>query len=413
MPASTADRRGLVLLAAFLGWMFDGLEMGIFPLVARPALQQMGHGLGRMDDAFIGHWTGIINGLFLLGAAVGGLGFGWLGDRIGRVRAMSLSILCYSIFTALAFFVQTPLQFGLLRFVAALGMGGEWSLGVALVMEVWPENRRPALASWLGTANNLGMALIGLVGLFFSVTILSWRWVVLIGAVPALLTVVLRRFVPESERWKQAAAGGTGRPLREIFRRPVFGRTALAAVLGGVALIGTWGSVLWLPLWADQLAGPGLPRAKAATQVLCAVGSACGGFCGGWLGQLLGRRPAYFLICVLSLLSCACLFRGIGAYGAPFLILAFVVGVCTAAFYGWLPLYLPELFPTRMRATAQGIGFNFGRILAACGALEMGALMQTFSGSYARAGAVVTLIYAVGMIAIWFGPETRGRPLPD
>jgi len=391
--------------------MFDGLEMGIFPLVARPALQQLGH--GRIDDAFIGHWTGIINGLFLLGAAGGGLGFGWLGDRIGRVRAMSLSILCYSIFTALAYFVQTPLQFGLLRFVAALGMGGEWSLGVALVMEIWPENRRPALASWLGTANNLGMALIGLVGLAFSVTVLSWRWVVLIGAVPALLTVVLRFFVPESERWQKAAAAGGGQPLREIFRRPVFGRTVLAAVLGGVALIGTWGSVLWLPLWADQLAGPGRPHAKAATQVLCAVGSACGGFCGGWLGQILGRRPAYFLICALSLLSCAWLFRGVGAYGAPFLLLAFVVGVCTAAFYGWLPLYLPELFPTRVRATAQGIGFNFGRVLAALGALEMGALMQTFSGSYARAGAVVTLIYALGMIAIWFGPETRGLPLPD
>ena len=118
-------------------------------------------------------------------------------------------------------------------------------------------------------------------------------------------------------------------------------------------------------------------------------------------------------MCLLSLASCACLFRGVGAYGAPFLALAFVAGVCTASFYGWLPLYLPELFPTRVRATAQGIGFNFGRILAAFGALEMGALMQTFSGSYARAGAVVTLIYAVGLLAIWFGPETKGRPLPE
>src|SRR6185312_17411437 len=114
MTGSNRDTKGpwLVLLAAFLGWMFDGLEMGVFPLVARPALQQMGRVGGPMDDAFIGHWTGIINGLFLIGAAIGGLGFGWLGDRLGRVRAMSLAILCYSVFTALTFFVRTPAEFG-------------------------------------------------------------------------------------------------------------------------------------------------------------------------------------------------------------------------------------------------------------------------------------------------------------
>ena len=413
MHAAAADRRGLVLLAALLGWMFDGLEMGIFPLIARPALQQMHSGSEGVSDVFVGHWTGIINALFLLGAAAGGLGFGWLGDRLGRVRAMSIAILCYSLFTALAYFVRTPFQLGTLRFIAALGMGGEWALGVALVMEVWPERHRMALAGVIGASNNIGVVLIGLVGMFFSVTVSSWRWVVLVGAFPALLTVVIRCFVPESERWKKAASGGNLRPLGEILRGPLFKTTLLAALLGGVALIGTWGSVLWLPLWADQMAGPAHSSAKAATQVLSAVGSACGCFLGAWLGQRLGRRPAYFLICLLSLIACGCLFRGIHAYGTPFLFLTLVVGVSTAAFYGWLPLYLPELFPTRVRATGQGIAFNFGRILAAVGALEMGALMKIFSGSYARAGALSTMIYMLGMIIIWFGPETRGRPLPE
>ena len=122
---------------------------------------------------------------------------------------------------------------------------------------------------------------------------------------------------------------------------------------------------------------------------------------------------AYFLLCLGSLVSCAWLFRGFDSYSVSFLALTFLVGGLTAAFYGWLPLYLPELFPTRVRATGQGIGYNAGRVLAAVGALQMGALMQTFHGSYAQAGAVITLVYAVGMVIIWIAPETKGKPLPE
>src|SRR5437667_6487883 len=118
--------RAIVLLAGFLGWMFDGMEMGIFPLVARPALQQMQMLSGLLDEKFVQHWMGIVTALFLLGAACGGLVFGWLGDRIGRVKAITSSILCYSVFTGLCYFANQPWQLGLFRFIAALGMGGEW-----------------------------------------------------------------------------------------------------------------------------------------------------------------------------------------------------------------------------------------------------------------------------------------------
>src|SRR5688572_2485498 len=195
--SAPASRPWLVLLAAFLGWMFDGLEMGIFPLVARPALQEL---LRASGDADIGKWMGYITALFLVGAACGGLVFGWLGDRIGRVRAMSLSILTYSVFTGLCYFATEAWQLGALRFVAALGMGGEWSLGVALVMECWPEKHRPMLAAAIGAAANVGFALIALAGRFIPRE--QWRWVMLAGAVPALLTFFIRLFVPESERWK-------------------------------------------------------------------------------------------------------------------------------------------------------------------------------------------------------------------
>src|SRR5580658_1321412 len=193
------------LTAAFLGWLFDGLEMGMFPLVARPALQLMQRSTGALSDPnFVGNWMGIVTAAYLIGAAAGGIVFGWLGDRIGRVRAISLSILCYSLCTGVTFFVQTPEQLTMARFCAALGMGGEWALGVALVMEVWPSRFRPLLAGVIGAAGNLGFVLIGVIGLAFEVSSDSWRWITLVGAAPAFLTLLIIRYVPESHRWEVA-----------------------------------------------------------------------------------------------------------------------------------------------------------------------------------------------------------------
>jgi SHS family sialic acid transporter-like MFS transporter len=300
------------------------------------------------------------------------------------------------------------------RFVSALGMGGEWSLGVALVMEVWPEKHRPLMAGIIGAAANVGFALIAVVGMFAKVTIDSWRWVALVGAAPALLTFVMRIFVPESEKWHAAvkASPTKTRPLTEIFSPALIKHTFIAIMLSSVALIGTWGSVQWLPLWADKLAGAADPTAKAYTACSSAIGAVVGCLLGAWFGGFVTRRVGYFLLCLGSLISCAILFRGFDSYGANFLVMTFIVGGVTAAFYGWLPLYLPELFPTRVRATGQGLAFNAGRILAAVGALQMGALMQTFDGSYARAGAIITLVYLVGMLIVWLAPETKGKPLP-
>jgi len=400
----------LVLVAAFLGWMFDGVEQGVFPLVARPALQDL---LGVEADKLIGPWFGYITGSFLVGAACGGLVFGWLGDRIGRVRAMILSILAYSLFTGCCYFAHAAWQLGVFRFLAAVGMGGEWSLGVALVMECWPEKHRPLLAGAIGAASNVGFGLLGVLGLMFEVSRESWRWVMLAGAAPALLALFIARWVPESERWKAAVRGGDSRPMREIFSRKLFKRTLLGLAFASIVLIGTWGSVQWLPAWADQLTHGEIKHAKALAQLLIAVGAIIGCLLGPLVGARFGRRPAYFLLCLCSLIFCAGLFRWVDHYGTVFLTMMLLVGGSTAAFYGWFPLYLPELFPTRVRATGQGFCYNFGRIIAAVGAVETGRLLSFYEGSYARAGAVITLVYALGMVLIWFGPETRGQPLPE
>lgn len=384
----------------------------MFPCVARPALQDL---LGSQADQGVGLWMSFITAGFLIGAAVGGLVFGWLGDKIGRVRAMTLSILAYSLCTGACYFATAAWQLLAFRFIAALGMGGEWSLGVALVMECWPESKRPLMAGVIGMAANCGYALIGLVTWVFPVRLDSWRWVMLAGAVPAVLALFVVTMVPESQRWKESVkkiGPGHLHPLHEVFGPTLWKTTLLAIAFSSIALIGTWGSAQWMPLWADQMVGKQMPEVKGITMFVMSLGAIGGCLAGPLIGAWMGRRIAYFGLCAASLVSCAVLYRTVTEYGAAFLVGAFVVGAATAAFYGWLPLYLPELFPTRARATGQGLSYNAGRILAAVGALTQGQLVAHYEGSYAQASAVVTLVYLVGMVLIWFAQETKGKPLP-
>jgi SHS family sialic acid transporter-like MFS transporter len=282
-----------------------------------------------------------------------------------------------------------------------------------LVMEVWPENKRPLMAGMIGAAANLGYALIAIVAIQFHVTQNSWRWVMVVGAAPALLTFLISFFVPESKKWQASVAVARSHPVQEVFGPALRRRTLLAIAFASIPLIVTWGIVQWLPLWADQMTGGAQPKIKAIIQLLSAGGAVAGSLIAPLVGGWFGRRPTYFGLCLLSLIVCTFLFRAIAGVGAPFFIMVALVGFSTAAFYGWLPLYLPELFPTRVRATGQGLAFNFGRILAAIGAWQMGPLMAFFGKSYANAGATIVLIYIVGMIIIWLAPETKDKPLPD
>lgn len=401
----------MALWAAVLGWLFDGFEIGLFPVVARPALLSM---LGPGAEGQVGGWMGTITAFFLVGAALGGVVFGWLGDRIGRVRAMSLSILCYSLFSGAAWFAQEPWHLAGFRFIAALGMGGEWALGVALVMEVWPERSRPWLAGAIGAAANFGMVLVGVLAWLVPVTQESWRWMFLVGASPAVLTFLIRLFVPESPRWEHAKSqsGVQVSPLREVLGGPLLRRTLTGIALSSIVLVGTWGSVQWIPLWADQMTGGKVHGAKATAQMLSALGATVGSLLAPLLLGRINRRTSFTILCVCSLIVCGLLFRTQSTYTPTFLALVFATGACTAAFYGWFPLYLPELFPTRVRATGQGICYNAGRIVAAAGALTSGALVN-FYGGYAAMGATITLIYLLGIGIIRLAPETNGRPLPE
>ena len=405
-PLITQKGKWLVLLAAFLGWMFDGLEMGIFPQIAKASLGQL---IAGVDENTTKWWHGIIDACFLLGAAAGGLVFGWLGDRIGRVRAMAFAILVYSGFTGLLFFVNHPWQIAALRFLAALGMGGEWALGVALVMEVWDAKHRPLLAGLIGAAANVGFVLVGLMGALIKVNQTNWRWFAILGAAPALLTFVIRLFVPESHKWQASQQVKKSKPLTELFADKRLAVTTIIAIgLASVALLGTWGAVQKIPAWVGFLPGK-TGSAPGNAQMASGLGAIVGCLIAPLIAAYLNRRVAYVILCVGSLAACQLLFRTFTEYNFGFLAMTFVVGGVTAALYGWLPLYLPELFPTRVRATAQGIAFNFGRIFAAVGNVWAGSL----DVNYATMGQIVSLIYLAGIALIWFSPETKGRPLPD
>jgi MFS family permease len=432
----------LALAAALLGWMFDGFEMGIFPQVARPCLielldlgpharrardetlgPQVRQAASAAVDSQVGLWNSWITAAFLLGAAVGGWLFGWLGDRVGRVRAMVFSVLTYAVFTGLCGLATGPYQLAGLRFLGALGMGGEWALGVALVMECWAPRARPMLAGLIGASANVGFIVAArLVRVMGQVVVPleegGWRVVLGICALPAVLTFFLRMFVPESERWQQAVHSGPRPRLTEIFTPALWRHTVMGAVLSGVALIGTWASVQWIPPWVQKLT-PDRVRAQelaSAAQEYGGLGAVLGCLLAALIGQYVGRRVAYFTLCLGSLVICACLFRWLPpVVDSLFLLTVFGTGMLTASFYGWLPLYLPELFPTRVRATGQGFGYNAGRVIAAAGVLGTGYLMSgdLAPGDYARAGATITLVYVVGMVVVWLAPETHGQPLPE
>jgi SHS family sialic acid transporter-like MFS transporter len=519
-PEKTPSGKGkwMALTAALLGWMFDGFEMGLFPLVARPALLDL---LGsQADDKSVGLWFGVMIAGFLVGAATGGVLFGWLGDRIGRVRAMTLSVLAYTLFTGLCGLAPNLEWFFLFRFIASLGMGGEWSLGVSLVMEIWPNTSRGWLAGLIGAAANVGFLLIAVISLGLSgilgwltetlqasplpeawVAALvkndAWRVLLLIGTLPALLTFFIRLFVPESQRWLHeqehgrtshwatrdllgVLVGSLG-PLATIYlfawdettlggfkfqhsyplrlaalavglgiallgylypvsrylarvrassagagaSQPVIGRMIIAAGLSGVALLGTWASIQSAPAWADKLANTypeeakqiltgNLAHAKAYTQIFMGMGAIIGTITAAIVGSWFSRRWMYVAMCLASLGTALLFWQFNTRYDYTFLATVMLAGGVTAAFYGWIPLYLPELFGTSVRATAQGFGYNFGRILAAVGALQSGYLMnEVFDGKYSLAYSTMSLVYLVGVVIIWFAPETHGQTLPD
>lgn len=440
-----ARGRYIVLAAAFLGWMFSGFQMAVMTLAARSATTEFLHSgmvsaeqpldLARLlatprwsavppsatrqarvnDEAealsrVVPLWFSWYNASFLFGAACGGLVFGWLGDRIGRVRAMAASITCFSLFSGIGYLAGSGEQLLVLRFLSGMGVGGMWPTGVSLASEAWSVGSRPVVAGLLGTAANVGLVIFNCIGYVHPVVPDSWRWTLLVCASPIVLGLIVFLVVPESQSWLAARAEAQLRQskvsLTTVFRPPLLSRTLIGIALGTIPLLGGWGATQWLVAWADKVGGVADPRVKALTAIMRSGGGAVGSLLGGVLASLLGRRLTYFLISLLSLAvgEYICLAMSPAEHG--FAAMVFAVGFISTIFFGWLPLYLPELFPTHARSAGAGVSFNFGRILTGFGVLATGAITQWFQEDYGRAGSVTMLVYALGMLVILFAPDT-------
>lgn len=412
LPLSRAARYA-VLCAAFGGLLFDGFELGLMPLASLSVSQGL---LGPAYTATLGgDWFARFTASLMLGAAIGGILLGSLGDRIGRSRAMGVSILFYSIFAGLGAWVTTQEQMLVLRFLVGLGVGGVWPNAVALVAESWPDQSRPTVAGLMGAAINAGILMLSQIAQIWSVTADSWRWLFRVAAVPALLGFAVLFLLPESPTWlasrgKQAARNPTA-PVRELFRPPLLRITLVGIMLGSIPLVGAWAASKWMIPWADKVGGAVQADYKAMTQGWWAFGAILGSLAGAQIAALLGRRFSYFLISVGSLALTLAMFQLTAPLQPSFFPVVFAQGFVATLFFGWLPLYLPELFPTHVRATGSGISYNVGRFATAAGVLAAGAIFTALDGSYAAVGTAAALIYGLGVFAIWFAPETSKQSL--
>jgi len=420
-----------VLFAAWLGWGFDVFDGLLFNYVAPNCIPSLLHLPVGSPEARIQtlHWTGILTSLLLVGWAAGGVLFGAICDRIGRMRTLMLTMLLYAIGTAACAAATNLWMLVIFRLVASLGIGGEWAAGASMVAEVMPEKRRVEAGALLYTAAPFGLFLATFInyqvaGVWFANdTEHSWRYVFLFGLLPASVAFIVRLFVHEPERWENAKSTARAR-VREIFT-PELRRTTLRGTFTVViALIGWWSCSAFIPVIASGLARgaaelQGLD--KAATQGLIEQWKVTGTMAfniGGLIGTLLtiplakrlGRRPMFALYFGLSAVAFFTTF-GLDMSPQARLFMFFVIGVPVFGVFGAFPYYLPELFPTRLRATGAGFCYNIGRVLASAGPFAVGAV--------AAQGTAIQTIFYVGfapLLGMLLSPliiETRGGVLRD
>jgi predicted MFS family arabinose efflux permease len=325
------------------------------------------------------------------------------------------AVVTYSVFTGLTALSAHWTHLTACRFLGALGLGGAWPLSVALLVETWEEKRRPVLAGLMGAGANVGYLIAALYSGAMLSYGLNWRWVIGVGCLIGLSSLLVILFVPESAKWKRSRERKQRSSISDLFSRRYLRSTIVGTLLATVALLGTWGSFLWLATYVGQIA-EGTQYATTANATVAkwqSYGQIIGGFMGGLLAGWLGNKTSYRLLCITAWASVVALFGLNDQFGWRVVWMGAFAGLFVTAFFGWLPKFLPELFPTRIRATGQGFTFNFGRIFAGVGVLGTGLLTRGFGGDYQKATMAMATIYLLGLIVIQFAPETGGRMLSD
>lgn len=423
----------LVLAVAWLGWVFDSMDGTLYSLVQKPSMTEL---MGpNATEATISFYSSAVFSATLVGWALGGVIFGIIADYIGRTKALVATILIYSLFTGLSAVADTWWQLAVFRFITGLGLGGEWAAGAALVAEVWPDRLRAKAGAILQSAAAFGYFFAAVINLLAGVH--SWRYVYLIGALPAIFVLFIRMIVKEPEAWLEIrdrrrlariepTKSDDTHELRTFTLKQLFGPrlrrdTVIASLLAFVVLLALWGATMWIPAAIRETATPpaGLDAAgqqkyltaQASYAIMLLNGGALFGYL--WFGPLadrFGRRAAFALYFIGGVVLFPVTFLLTTNASQVFFLLP-LVGFFTLGITSGFPIYLPELFPTHVRTTGVGFCYNAGRIITAGGVFLTGYLVGAFGGSYAKAASAVSLVYVLGIFLLLFARETRGRRL--
>ena len=444
-----------VLMVAALGWLFDTMDQQLFNLARMPAMKELLAVPNQTPDqlkALVNFYGPLATSIFMIGWATGGLIFGVLGDRVGRAKVMLWTILIYSICTGLSAFSVGFWDFAFYRFLTGLGVGGEFAVGVSLVAEVMPNRARPfalGMLQALSAVGNVSAALMnialgqvesagGLENLAVGDTpVKAWRILFLIGTLPALLAIFIRRNLKEPETWKAQHDAGLGKQLGsfgELFGDPRWRKNAIVGLmLASSGIIGLWGIGffsfdLLSPVFRKHFEAQGLAEnvvnGKVATWVgITSVMQNIGGFFGIYayshMTSIFGRKPAFAVSFVAAMFSTALVFWNLDQFSEVFWMIP-LMGFCQLALFGGYAIYFPELFPTRLRSTGTSFCYNVGRYVAAGGPFALGMLTSrvfSVANGYQEgmryAGVTMCSIFILGLLVLPFAPETKGKPLPE
>lgn len=459
----------LVLIVAALGWMFDTMDQWLYVLARQPALEEL---LANANpemaaDALanlVRHNAGILNAIFIVGWATGGFLFGMIGDKLGRTVTMAITVLMYAVFTGLSGLSWNYESLAVFRFLTGLGIGGEFAAGASLVAEVFPQHARAAALGIMQAASAVGNVMAGAIAYVVAVTggniaveggIAGWRILFFVGLAPALLVFVIRLFVKEPEKWHQAKADAKAGQIRlgtisHLFTESPWLRNTLVGVgLAAVGVVGFWGigsfapdlarAAAVTPAMEDQVAAAeavlevaeeGSAEAAAAKGVLAErklaadKGAALavmlqnsGAFFGillwAWLAERIGRKWTFamtFLACLVVVPGTFHITAARDTF-ATVVLLYPILGFTTTALFGGYAVYFPELFPTRLRATGTGFCYNVARYIAAAGPWLFGSLDKEYGKP--MAATILSTVFILGILILPFGPETKGKPLPE
>jgi MFS family permease len=421
-------RHWFVLIVSSLGWLFDTMDQQLFNLARRPAISELLG--GGASTGTIAEYAGYATMIFMIGWASGGVFFGILGDRIGRAKTMMLTILFYSLFTGLSVLSTSVWDFSVYRFLTGLGVGGQFAVGVALVAETVPDRARPFALGWLQAASSVGNMLAALIGIGLGQLEQSgsigsaWRYMFIVGALPALLCLLIFRRLEEPEQWRKAAHDRKKLgSMTELFTDARWRRNAIIGMLLAFSgVVGLWGigffsfDLLRTVLDKTNLNAGQKTFWTGMTSLLQNAGSFFGIYAFTRATSRYGRKKAFAVSFVAAMLATAFTFWNLKNFSDIFWMIP-LMGFCQLALFGGYAIYLPELFPTRLRSTGTSFCYNVGRFVAALGPLALGLLTSRVYANYPEpmryAGVTMCLVFLIGLATVPFAPETKGKPLPE